>query len=186
MNASFKQCSLFLHPAQFDFTINDIPAFITALQESGLISQKIDQQESALNFYTGEKFLDYIAYMGCAPAIQFEPDENNNKFCQVKIHTHNTAKLIHSKTQARAPQCPHCNKPVKDWQQELDKTTITCNQCGTRSGLEHFNWRKMAGYARLFIEITDIFPKEAIPQASLMNKLADISDTNWSHFYSCQ
>jgi len=44
----------------------------------------------------------------------------------------------------------------------------------------------MAGYAQLFIEITDIFPKEAIPQQLLLDKLSDITNVDWQYFYSCQ
>jgi hypothetical protein len=44
----------------------------------------------------------------------------------------------------------------------------------------------MAGYARLFIEITDIFPKEAIPQQLLLDKLSAIARTDWQYFYSCR
>jgi hypothetical protein len=44
----------------------------------------------------------------------------------------------------------------------------------------------MAGYAQLFIEITDIFPREAIPQQILLDKLASITDVEWLYFYSCR
>jgi hypothetical protein len=61
-----------------------------------------------------------------------------------------------------------------------------CDQCQTRSTIEEFNWRKMAGYARLFIEITDIFPKEAIPQQLLLNILSATFNADWQYFYACQ
>jgi hypothetical protein len=52
--------------------------------------------------------------------------------------------------------------------------------------MEAIQWRKMAGYAHLFIEITDVFPKEAIPQTLLLDSLTDMSHTGWTYFYSCQ
>jgi len=186
MNQTFGQCSLYLYPEQHNFTPNDILSFISALQDINFISQPINIKVSDYRFFTGNSFLDYIAYMGCAPAIQFEAGKNNSKFCHVNILHFDSAKLMHSQTQARAPHCPNCQKPVKNWTGNKTQSQIMCDQCNTMSNFEEYNWRKMAGYARLFIEITDIFPKEAIPQQLLLDKLANISDTNWLYFYNCQ
>jgi len=186
MNSTHGLCSLYLCPAQATFNVTDLPAFIKALQEIGLIAQKINPQQKKQHYFTGKKYLDYIAYMGCAPAIQFEASDNDKNFCFIKIHQQATAKLIHSQKQSRAPHCPNCNKPVKNWQQTKTDSSIRCEQCHISSNIEKFNWRKMAGYAQLFIEITDIFPKEAIPQQVLLKKLAAITDTEWQYFYSCQ
>ncbi|MDT8282587.1 MAG: hypothetical protein RQ982_07210, partial [Gammaproteobacteria bacterium] len=98
---------------------------------------------------------------------------------------YDTAKLIVNKSQDRALHCPKCQQAVKNWQQHKTDTTIRCNHCDTISNIEDFNWRKMAGIARLFIEVTDIFPKEAIPQKLLLDKLADLTDIEWTYFYSC-
>ena len=84
MNSSYGQCSLFLHPEQHDFSVHDMAYFISALQQTGFILRKIDPQETDLRFFTGDKYLDYIAYMGCAPSIQFEADENSENFCFIK------------------------------------------------------------------------------------------------------
>ena len=184
MPQSFGQCSLYLHPAH-GFILEDIQPLIIELQKISLISQAIYHQDGC-SYFTGDKFLDYIAYMGCAPTIQFEATEDNSDFCFIKIHNYKSEKLIYSQKQARAPHCPNCKKPVKNWQDSKTTSTINCDQCGTTSNIEDFNWRKMAGYAQLFIEITDIFPKEAIPQQILLDKLADITDVEWMYFYSCQ
>ncbi len=186
MNATHDSCSLYLYPQQADFAITDLPAFVHALQKSGLIAQKIDSQKTLQHYFTGDKYLDYIAYLGCAPAIKFEAGDKNENFCFIKIQQHSSPTLIYNKKQPRAPHCPHCNKPLKNWQDKKTGSNIHCNLCGNTSGIEKFNWRKMAGYAQLFIEITDIFPKEAIPQQALLDKLAAITGTKWQYFYSCQ
>lgn len=46
-----------------------------------------------------------------------------------------------------------------------------------------YNWRKSAGFARFFIEITEIYPKEAIPQPGLLSALETMSDERWKYFY---
>lgn len=67
----------------------------------------------------------------------------------------------------------------------LTDDTINCGLCHTASNIGKLNWRKMAGYAQVFIEITDIFPKEAIPQQALLKLLSDAYDTEWLYFYNC-
>lgn len=184
MNSSSSPCALYLCPEQHDFSVEDAAQFVIQLQDNGLISEAIPDLENS--FYTGERFLDFIAYMGCSPAIQFDASENNAEFCHIKLHRYETAKLIVSQKQSRAPHCPNCNKPVKNWLPGKTEETIRCDQCNTTASIGDFNWRKMAGYARVFIEITDIFPKEAIPQQALLDKLNTICKTDWSYFYSCQ
>ena len=185
MSASFDQCSLYLYPEKH-FTLKT-SSLISELEKIGLIAKPfITNKANDKHFYTGEKYLDHIAYMGCAPNIQFEASNDNEKFCSIKIHQYEQKKLIVSKTQARAPQCPECKKPVKNWKEKITDITLFCENCKTSTNIEEYNWRKMGGFAQSFIEITDIFPKEAIPQQSLIDKLSKITHTGWRYFYSCQ
>ena len=186
MNSTFGQCSLYLHPVQHTYTIENISLFIKSLQDIDFISKKIENQAIDNHYFTGTRFLDYIAYMGCSPTIQFEPNENNKNFCHIKIHLHDSEKLLVSNKQTRAPHCPNCTKPVSNWSKNKTDLTIYCEHCNTDSKIEEFNWRKMAGYSRLFIEITDIFPKEAIPQQILLENLKQQTDIDWLYFYCCQ
>mgnify|MGYP001068249551 CR=1 FL=1 len=185
MSSAHGKCSLYLIPEQPGFSITDTTSLVTVLQDIGLISHRIKTENNDTDYYSGERFLDYIAYMGCAPAIQFEATDGNHDFCFIKLHQYDVARLIYSNAQSRAPHCPACNKPVRNWQHNMNATTILCDSCNTSSGIEKFDWRKLAGYARLFIEITDIFPKEAIPQQILLDKLSALSGTDWQYFYSC-
>ncbi len=186
ITSTHGQNSLYLCPKQADFSVDDLPAFIHALQTTGLIAEKFETQQTCQHYFTGEKYLDYIAYMGCAPSVQFEASNDKENFCFIKIHQHSMAQLVHSQKQARAPHCPRCNKPVKNWLDKKTTSSIHCDSCNNTSDIERFNWRKMAGYAQLFIEITDIFPREAIPQQSLLDKLSNISGVDWQYFYYCQ
>ena len=186
MSSTHGRCSLYLAPEQPDFNVDDLSSLVETLQDIGLISHKIRPQDNDTRYYSGERFLDHIAYMGCAPAIQFEADDDDEDFCSIRLHQYEKAKLIYSRTQSRAPHCPACKKPVREWQDNKTDSSINCNLCHTTSAIEKFDWRRMAGVARLFIEITDIFPKEAIPQQLLMDKLASICRTGWLYFYSCE
>ena len=191
MSSAHSKCSLYLHPEHVTFNITNNSTFVETLQTIGLISHPINQQQIKNRYFTGDKYLDYIAYLGCAPNIQLEAshdsdDQDSNDFCHIRIHQHKTTQLIYNQKQLNAPHCPNCKKSVKGWQHKKTATTITCNQCDTTSNIETFNWRKMAGYAQLFVEITDIFPKEAIPHQLLLDKLANITNVKWRYFYGCQ
>ena len=190
MSSTFAECSLYLSPVDASYNISDLPAFISDLQDTGFISGAVNEQADDA-FYTGERFLEHIAYMGCSPAVQFEPCEDGDSFCHIRLHQFKDAILIVSQKQSRAPHCPSCKKPVKSFDlrhQGIDDTPaqITCESCNTSAATADFNWRKMGGYARTFIELTDIFPKEAIPQQSFIDKLSAISGTRWHYFYSCR
>jgi len=185
MNASFGQCSLYLHPENHKTLKTSV--LISELEKIGLIAKPlIAKQMKDKHFYTGENYLDYIAYMGCAPNLQFKASGDNKNFCFIKVHSYDRKQLIVSKTQARPPLCPECKKPVKNWEEKITDRTLFCENCNKTAGIEGYDWRKMGGFAQLFIEITDVFPKEAVPQPSLLDKLSKITQTKWQFFYSCR
>lgn len=183
MASSYGQCSLFLRPDRYDYTPTDETRLVSGLRHEGLIGEKINTPH---DYLVGERFLDYIAYLGCSPAIEFEPDAEGENFCFIRIHHYTSPRLIRSHKQARKPQCPVCNKPISNQDVNSTAGTLLCESCHTESALEQINWRKMAGYAQLFIEISDIFPREAIPQQLLLDRLSQLTETSWSYFYACQ
>lgn len=187
MTAPHADCSLYLHPEKPDYALDNVDAFIRQLTIQKFIAQPLIEKNPAAGYSIGDAFLNQIAFMGCAPTIKMAAEnETDTQFCHIKIYQHDTARLISSKIQIRPPQCPRCKKPVDDWQDKLTDRTLYCEQCKTASDIEQFNWRKMAGFSRLFIEITDIFPKEAIPQTTLLDDLYQLTGIRWQYFYSCR
>ena len=124
MDSTNGQCSLFLCPRQHDFSFDDDSVLISVLQEAGFISEKINTQDTNNRYLTGDNFLNYVAYMGCAPAIKFEASEDSSNFCFIQLHHYDSAKLIQDNKQSRAPHCPHCSKPVRDWKNDSTPTTV--------------------------------------------------------------
>ncbi len=177
--------SLMLLPDDHRWAPDKTDTTIQTLSETGLIEKAISGRANA--FYTGDKFLDLIAFVGCSPALQFRPTAANPDFCYIHLHTLTEPTLIHSLKQARAPQCPRCQKPVKNWQDSYHEhhSHLACDYCGKHSDIETFNWRKSAGIASFFIEITSVFPREAIPQSALIKSLEKIHCGNWTYFYYC-
>lgn len=186
MSSDFANCSLLLCPIDANAHITSLDAFLAQLVDIGLIADQLEEHHN--RFFVGEHYLDLVSYMGCAPSIQFEPTEDNSRYCHLLMHQYDQPILKYNRTPARKPRCPACNQNLKDWSfstQDPKAKTITCPFCGKSSSTESFGWQKMAGFARLFIEITDIFPKEAIPQPELLKQLEHLSGFRWQYFYYC-
>jgi glutaredoxin len=175
--------SLFLHPEPPDWFPEQPEQLIGQLNQLGLIAEAIETTET--QFYAGEKFLDHISFMGCSPAISFEPGINNKNFCHLKLHLHKKIQFIHTTKQARAPHCPHCKKTNRQWQLQPDNQHWTCPHCQQAAAAWNYDWRHSAGFARVFLEITDIYPREALPQPALLSALQKHHGINWDYFYYC-
>jgi hypothetical protein len=138
------------------------------------------------SYSAGERFLDHIAFMGCAPSIRFAPDADSEKFTHIRIHRYNAITALIG-THAPAPRCSQCKKAFVYSAPQLDhldtNSLWTCTHCQHAAAPWQYHWRKNAGFARVFIEITDIYPKEAIPQQTLLDALQQSTGTEWQYCY---
>ncbi len=84
----------------------------------------------------------------------------------------------------RFPRCKHkipnplvllSSPPYAKW---------ICDQCDNSGVISEINWRKSAAYSDVFIEITSIFPKEAIPSESFIQSIRLFCNSEWGWFYS--
>jgi len=144
------------------------------------------------HFFTGERFLDWIAFMGCSPEIKLEPGNNNENpsFCHVHLSNQTPAIEFHCGDHTHQPRCPQCRSPVNDWKRRISAwaensadSTWSCDTCQYQGVPWKYNWRRSAGFGRCFIEINDIFPKEAIPQQQLLDTLHSRYGVSWHYFY---
>lgn len=174
--------SLFLFPTDPEHRVAQ-----PQLHDHLLSFQFIDQPVSGIDnaHYTGENFLRMVTFLGCSPTIQFSSDDGSS-FCFVRIQALEKPRMIRSQKQLRPPQCPECGKPIKHWQTFDDESSWSCPHCEQSFAAHECNWKHMAGFARTFIEITDIYPKEAIPQPGLLDKLHDLTGCRWDYFYYCE
>ncbi len=138
--------------------------------------------ETGRRYYTGERFLDHISFMGCSPQIQFTEPPDGSHFTHIVLHQHAQPILFHGQ-HSRAPHCPQCNKTLADWNTHVSQNAWLCPHCEQLTQATDWRWHKTAGYARSLIEITDIYPKEAVPQPALLQQLADATGMEWGYFY---
>jgi hypothetical protein len=180
VNAVTSNASLVLHPKEPNWTPDNLEALIKLLQEVGLAGEPLNKDENS--FLVGEKFLDHISFMGCSPNIKLENEDDDGKFTFIRITTTPDIIALTGK-HSFAPHCPQCKKPEKNWRELLKDNQLECSHCQTTSDAWLYNWRKSAGFARYFIEITDIYPKEAIPQVSLLESLEKSFGVPWAYFF---
>ena len=180
MNAFTSNASLVIYPTNPNWTSDNQESLIKFLQEVGLAGEYLNKKENS--FLVGEKFLDHISFMGCSPNIKLENENGDGKFTFIRVTTTETITALTGK-HSFAPHCPHCKKPEKNWRELLEDNQLVCSQCQTTSDAWLYNWRKSAGFGRCFIEITDIYPKEAIPQPSLLDSLEKSFGVSWGYFF---
>lgn len=178
MNAFTANASLVIYPTDPNWTPDGPEALIKVLQETGLAGKSLNKNK----FLVGENFLDHISFMGCSPSIKLENENNDDKFTFIQVTTTPDISALIGQ-HSFAPHCPQCKKPEKNWRALLKDNQIQCSNCQTSSEAWHYNWRKSAGFGRCFIEITDIYPKEAIPQVSLLDALEKSFGVPWAYFF---
>ena len=180
MNAFTSNASLMIYPQDSEHSFEDTESITSTLLENGLIGTSINNHD---RYYVGEQFLDLIAFMGCAPNIRLAPEESGETFTHVRLISTPDKITAFTSNHSHAPHCPNCKKPEKDWQKKLTTENLECANCGISSSPWLFNWRRSAGFGHFFIEISEIYPQEAIPQQNLLSALEQSHGVSWNYFY---
>ena len=182
-----KNALLVLCPDNPHWAPPDNPGLKQFLQSIQLIGEPY---QGETQFYTGEKFLELVAFLGCSPDIKLEPGDKNQSFCRIHVQTGAEEVEFHCGEHTHAPRCTQCRSPVNNWQNEITTWREngagflwTCESCKHQAAPWQYNWRKSAGFGKCFIEINDIFPKEAIPQQHLLDTLNSHYGVGWNYFF---
>lgn len=174
---------LILYPGNTASPPPAIKPLIQTLHKLGLIGQPMDSDTNS--FLAGDSFLQLISFVGCSPDICLTPQTNTGSdFCHLTIQgPFEQPQLVWDKN-CHPPRCPNCQKPITDWNETFDGTTIKCNLCRTESQPGDFNWRRHGGYGRIFIEINNVFPGEANPVDLLFDRLQKETGVEWKYFFT--
>lgn len=160
---------------------------LSTLEAAGFIGDPI--RRGAGEFMTGNRFLQLVTFMGCSPFLRLEPSgADDSDFCHVRIHGPYANPRFVRGTNTRPPRCPNCRRRVEEWQPLAERWEATrdaahhCPACGSETPFTGLEWRQNAGIGRLFIEVTQVFPGEAVPVPALMELLATTGGP-WNYFY---
>lgn len=180
MNAYTSNTSLIIHPDESNWLPESPEKIAALLRDTGLIADRLQTEEQC--YLVGNKFLELVTFLGCSPNIKLTPEHELDKYCFVRLITNDRITVLTGK-HTHPPRCPHCKKPEKNWPDRITATALKCSSCGQSSSPWLYNWRKSAGFGRFFIELTEIYPNEAIPQPALLDALRQQSATSWNYFY---
>ena len=177
--------SLMLYPVNAAWAPQRVEDFESRLHTIGLTGNALPEK-CGPGFLVGEKFLSLVAFMGCAPAINLQPDVDNPdpEYCAVRIKPIHESPDFLIASRHSLPRCPLCRAVVAvDTNKLLAEALVTCERCTEQTSVYALNWRRGAGYARCFVEITGVYPQEALPTEALLNALQEISKCEWRYFY---
>lgn len=170
--------SLFLYPEHSRTQSISAQSLEKCLTDNKFVSSSRQQN----CFQHGQQLMEYINFLGCSPAVASAEIETT-----IHLHSFNTLTAMggDSIETIRYPSCKH---PVNDSARLLKNYTPQkrwqCPFCGNQGEIDQINWRKTAGISTLFIEISPVFPREAIPTDKLLHLLQNYSQSNWRWFYS--
>jgi len=179
-----KNKSLLLHPLDKNEQ-PDIDRLIQALRGIRFIDAVLDETEN--RFLVGDDFLKLITFLGCSPNVELAPTGDNGAFCHVSLVQ--TQPQLLTSAHTRNPRCPACRKDAASLSviisamQARDAKQWQCTSCSETVDIQNMNWRHTAGNAGFFVEISNIFPDEAVPSDELMSALQKATNSKWDYFY---
>jgi hypothetical protein len=182
--------SLVLHVRDPSYVPSSVTDIEQALLQLGLIG-KAWGDEAQHRYLIGERFLQLVTFLGCAPSIELEPAANDDSgFCHVGISKIYPAPRFMADTQGVVPRCPHCRKRYADWQSAIQSWhdnpayQTQCPACQQNLSPMELDWCQSAGFGHFFISIYNIYPREAIPTEALLLALSKATQQTWDYFYA--
>lgn len=186
--------SLYLQPQSPYSDYSDLNALQGLLSDLQFIQnppQTASGPSAAKDFFLcGEQFPQLVTFMGCSPHLVFTPPaDGSDKFCHIKIHFFEQPRILTGQ-QTAPPRCPGCRfrisewkVPVNEWRQDNEQIDWVCPGCQETCKLFDWDFRQSGGSGRLFIEVKNIFPGEAVPVDKLLNQLKQLTGESWQYFY---
>lgn len=156
-----------------------------SLLATGFIGSPLADRDDA--FVIGEHFFELIAFTGCAVHVESAPDAKA-PFCHIRIVGPFARPRFMCGRNTRPPRCPSCRTPFPGWKEQLgswnqDPGEVHCPACGDTGPPWVFDWKEKAGFARLFVQVEEVFPGEATPTPGLMGLLEGSTGVAWRYFY---
>lgn len=172
---------------------------IDAMSGLGIIGKQIIKNNK--NYYlAGNKYLQHISFLGCAPNLNFQPHKEiklsdfkktiaNLNYIQFYFGSNNYCfKKIDFGVKAICPACktkiPEWNQLIVNWEKnsEIDSFCPLCNQ---PISIIDINWKKTAGFFQTAIFFYGIQAELAVPTDELLAQLEKTTKVKWQYFYGC-
>jgi hypothetical protein len=135
-------------------------------------------------FWPGQRFLNLIMFLGCSPRVSLAPqqDGEGQPVCRLLLRRYSDVQCLSSLHRPDV-RCPHCKIAAKVNEDIAHNTQYLCAGCGVSVPVSDLDWRRAAGFGRFFLEVTGIFPHEAVPSDKLLDTLRRYAGVPWRYFY---
>jgi hypothetical protein len=132
-------------------------------------------------FGTGPEYLNLITYLGCSPQIGLGENESA---ATIRLSGILPAPQFLHGDNLKPPRCPQCRNTLEkpDALKDVEEVLI-CPHCGWVGHAPLFDWRRSAAFARVLIEISNVFESEAVPGEMLTNCLQQATGEVWDYSY---
>ena len=188
---------LVLHPLDADFALTSWDGLIARLREVAFLGEQLDKpinEKQQNRFLVGERFIQYITFMGCSPAVELSPPTDGSlDFCHIHFSAITPESRFRSASQNVFARCPQCRKRISNWEEAVslwskDSSAVNfnCDKCAEPVSLHQLGWRHTAGFARLFIDVYSIYPQEGIPTDPFLSLLEAQTGAQWDYFFTDQ
>lgn len=167
---------------QTDEVLMETGDLLGVLHRLGLLGDELEASHGR-RFSVGPHFLQHISFMGCAPAIEFEPSEE--PFTFIHVPEAFSVPRWQADLDMAKPVCPSCRKRITGPAGcvDSDNQSLRCPHCQYQAPVCEYDWREFGGCGRSMVSIVNVYPKEAIPSGNLLNQLAELTAHKWRYFY---
>ena len=159
-------------------------SLLAALRAIGLAGAELDPARQT--FRAGERFLELISFLGCSPHVDFEPPAPDSEaFCHIALMGPFEEPVLLHGVNTAPPRCPGCGARLTDWRERVAAAhdALRCERCHRSLTAAELNWRRSGGFARMAVEVRNVFPSEAVPVPELMQCLRRETGREWTYLY---
>lgn len=169
--------NLVLYPKNPAWVPSSLAPLADVLKAIGLLG--VERSQGL--YSTGPEYLGLITYLGCSPQVALG---ENEAATTIRINgIFDVPQFVHG-ANLKSPRCPQCRKTLAMPAASLRANrNLHCDHCGHEGNACGFDWRRSAGCARVFIEISNVFESEAVPGEQLIACLDAASDESWDYCY---
>ncbi|GAB6043396.1 hypothetical protein [Endothiovibrio diazotrophicus] len=190
-----KAYKLILHPKNPAAEPPAGDALLDHLHRAGVIGAPFPFR-GAEHHLPGEAFMRAVTFLGCSPAVLFEPPAadaergDGGDFCHLELRGPYAETRFLGEEGVKRPRCPRCRGWIDDWQAALAAWQADvgyrhpCPHCGEPIEPPAMKWRHSAGFGRLALAVWGVFEGEAVPSEELLRTLREISGGDWEYFYT--
>lgn len=145
-------------------------------------------------YTTGDKFLDFVTFVGCSPSLKLDPDGGDRPGSDRFVHLQLLGAdlpALQIGNRPRAPLCPSCRKPLAGWRHvgshgqahSSGPTVLRCEDCGAVWPPDKVRWRDGAVFTASHLAVLGVYPGEALPTPLLLQLLRHASQCDWYALY---